>query len=119
MRPEATRQSLPARFQENQAGSHSHPMLSVQNVWRCVGVGRRACAAACAVVQHCRCPRTVNIEKDFPGETEGGKGVCGEREGSEQTLPEHHHLVILFGLFGSFSVLCVWSGKRTAGIFPT
>ena len=99
MRREATRQSLPARFQENQAGSHSHPMLSVQNVWRCVGVGRRACAVACAVVQHCRCPRrsrrdTANIEKEFPGKTEGGKGVYGEREGPAQALPEHHHLLL-------------------------
>ena len=57
--------------------------------------------------------------KEFPGETEGGKGVCGEREGPAQTLPEHHHLVILFGLFGSFLVLGVWSGKRIARVFPT
>ena len=51
MRREATRQSLLTRFQEKQAGFHSHLMLSVQNVWRCVG-GRRACVV-------------VHLEKDF------------------------------------------------------
>ena len=95
MRRNATRQSLLTIFQKNQAGSHSHLMLSVQNVWRCAGVG---CWAHCAVVQYCRCPRrnqqdAANKEKKCPSKMEGGRGVGGEREGLAQTLPECHHLV--------------------------
>ena len=65
---------------------------------------------ACDVVQHRRCPRrsrqdAANNEKECPGKTEGGKGIGGEREGPAQTLPEYHHIVILFGLLGSSSVL--------------
>ena len=49
----------------------------------CGDVRRRA---YCTVVQHCRCPRrsrqdASKNEKEFPGKTEGGKGVGGEREG--------------------------------------